>query len=164
MTLKYQYSEDSYTEWVDESISADTITAEIKSMCENGSYGDEGGWVNAGYHVYEDNNSTDEEEYTYIAYYPVPVWIVPNHDALIAAAGGNSECEHEWSSEGEGGCDENPGVFGIGGAAISIREHCVKCGLRRCSITGDTNPINAGNRDKVEYAAPDENFVPSDEA
>jgi hypothetical protein len=45
------------------------------------------------------------------------------------------ECDqatrHEWSSEGEGGCDENPGVWSLGGTTLTFAAHCTRCGLRR---------------------------------
>lgn len=39
----------------------------------------------------------------------------------------------------EGGLRENPGVWGIGGSAIALREHCAKCGLKRRRIIGDVD-------------------------
>lgn len=44
---------------------------------------------------------------------------------------------HKW--ERKGGCSENPGVWGIGGAAIAIVETCSRCGARREKIIGDVD-------------------------
>ncbi len=49
---------------------------------------------------------------------------------------------HSWYRQG--GCRENPGVWGIGGAAIQISETCRHCGLGRSKIVGDVN--ECGNR------------------
>jgi hypothetical protein len=48
------------------------------------------------------------------------------------------DCEdglrHSWTSEGEGGCDENPGVWSLGGTTYSFSEHCRYCGVRRLTL------------------------------
>ncbi len=49
---------------------------------------------------------------------------------------------HKWTRSG--GCRENPGVWGIGGAAISITEMCAHCGVERSKVVGDVN--KCGNR------------------
>jgi hypothetical protein len=50
--------------------------------------------------------------------------------------------QHSW--ERMGGCEENPGFGGIGGAAIQSVETCRRCGMTRSKIFGDVN--RAGNR------------------
>jgi hypothetical protein len=48
------------------------------------------------------------------------------------------DCEdglrHSWTSEGEGGCDSNPGVWSLGGTAYSFAVHCRYCGVRRLTL------------------------------
>lgn len=62
------------------------------------------------------------------------ITIEPDHAALIEEAGGDSECDHQWTSEGEGGCDSNPGVWSLGGTKYEYHAHCSLCGLRRVEI------------------------------
>ena len=84
----------------------------------------------------------------------VDVEIDADHGALIRVAGGDTECAHEWTSEGEGGCSENPGVWSTGGTSLVISEHCPSCGLRRTRhITGSQR--NPGEHDTVEYSLPE---------
>jgi len=86
--------------------------------------------------------------------------IEPNHEALIRQAAGDAEVcgyspdDHDWTSEGEGGCDENPGVWSVGGTAMRYQTHCRKCGLRRVEITTGTQ-YNLGEHDTVAYSMPD---------
>ena len=56
---------------------------------------------------------------------------------------------HRWEAHPSDGCRENPGVWGVGGAAIRIVEYCLHCGTKRESIVGDVNV--AGNRNGVAY-------------
>jgi hypothetical protein len=54
-----------------------------------------------------------------------------------------TDCKrHKWTRKG--GCKENPGVWGIGGAAISITETCERCNMVRDKVTGDVE--KNGNR------------------
>lgn len=45
---------------------------------------------------------------------------------------------HAWTAA-PGGCKENPGVWGIGGAAILFRHVCSRCGAERESVVGDVD-------------------------
>ena len=45
-----------------------------------------------------------------------------------------TQAEHAWSSEGEGGCRESPGVWSLGGTTISIRTDCRHCGVIRRDV------------------------------
>ena len=60
------------------------------------------------------------------------------------------DCDHEWTSEGEGGCDENPGVWSLGGTTIQTREHCEHCGVTRITISHGSQR-NPGESDTVRY-------------
>lgn len=52
--------------------------------------------------------------------------------AVMGSAGcGDDPDDHEWTSEGEGGCDENPGVWSTGGTGLVSRDRCARCGLQR---------------------------------
>ena len=57
---------------------------------------------------------------------------------------------HVWSSDGEGGCSENPGVWSLDGTTISITDHCEICGLRRKVIRYGSQR-NPGQCDIVDY-------------
>jgi len=106
----------------------------------------EGGAVVRVYYVLDDEDSEWPRD-------SVDVEIEPDHAALIRAVGGDTECEHEWSSEGEGGCSENPGVWSTGGTSLVISEHCESCGLRRTRhLPGSQR--NPGEHDTVEYSVP----------
>lgn len=67
------------------------------------------------------------------------VEIPPDHEELIRRADrdgvtgscGNDPDDHEWSTEGEGGSDHNPGVWSLGGTRMAYRHHCSQCGLVR---------------------------------
>lgn len=69
-----------------------------------------------------------------------------------------SESGHEWTSEFEGGCTENPGVWSTGGTRLSFSAHCRCCGMSRkqVSVGSQRNP---GEHDTTEYGAPDAEWV-----
>lgn len=80
--------------------------------------------------------------------------IPPDEDALMAEAGADPNCDHEWTSEGEGGCSENPGVWSLGGTAMAYAEHCKHCGLRKLThVCGSQR--NPGEHDTVVFVLPD---------
>lgn len=84
----------------------------------------------------------------------VAVEIEPDHDALMKAAGADTNCDHEWTSEGEGGCTENPGVWSVGGTAMEFHSHCRVCGLKRVEYNTGAQR-NPGEHDTVEYTQPE---------
>ena len=95
----------------------------------------------------------------------VSVEIEPDHERLVREAVrlagardrscGNDPDEHDWTSEGEGGCDENPGVWSTGGTSMLFVSHCRTCGLRRREKTCGSQR-NPGESDRVEYEMPEE--------
>jgi hypothetical protein len=85
----------------------------------------------------------------------IDVEIEPDHDALIRAAGGNPDCDHDWTSEGEGGLDENPGVWSMGGTTMTFASHCRHCGLHKVEVHRGSQR-NPGEHDTVTYTQPDE--------
>lgn len=91
---------------------------------EGGDWGPHGASVNAWWTL----SDADGDE---VETGSITVEIEPDHDALIHAAGGDVACEHDWTQEGEGGDDHNPGVFSVGPTRILTVSHCRHCGLRR---------------------------------
>lgn len=126
----------------------DSVPGEADRWCKDGEWGDDGAAVEVYWTMYADENHTNE-----VANGACVVTIDPNHDALIREAGGDPDCDHEWSSEGEGGCDENPGVWSTGGTSMTFQSHCTKCGLRRTEYTTGSQH-NPGEHDTVEYEQP----------
>lgn len=121
---------------------------EAEDWASDGEWGDEGAVVT----VYIELSDNDYENISCDD--SVEVEIEPNHDKLIRAAGGDTKCKHRWTSEGEGGCKENPGVWGGSGTSLAIYDHCARCGLRRHShLTGVQR--NPGEHDTVEYSVAD---------
>lgn len=127
---------------------AQTLTEE---WVRSGEYGDEGASVSAWF-ILEDEESVWQEE-------SITVEIEPNHSSLIRDVMGDEGCgnnpdDHDWTSEGEGGCTENPGVWSVGGTTLVFRSHCSTCGLQRreVSLGSQRNP---GDHDTVEYFAPE---------
>jgi len=88
----------------------------------------------------------------------IEIDIEPDHAALISETGAEDSCgndpdDHDWTSEGEGGCDSNPGVYSLGGTRMQFKTHCRRCGLRRIeTVTGAQH--NPEEHDTVEYLAP----------
>lgn len=85
---------------------------------------------------------------------------VVDHADAIREAMGDAGCglnpdDHDWTSEGDGGLRENPGVWSTGGTSIVVKSHCRKCGLRRTEKHCGSQR-NPGEGDSVEYDALDE--------
>lgn len=134
-------------------IEADTLEdareqadAETEAWIEDGEWGSDGASIGAWWTLSdEDGDEIDTGSVT--------VDIEPDHDALISAAGGDTDCDHDWSAEGEGGLSENPGVWSTGGTAMVFHAHCRSCGLHRKErSTGSQR--NPGEHDTVEYEQP----------
>jgi hypothetical protein len=79
--------------------------------------------------------------------------IEPDHDTLIRQAGGDPDCEHDWTAEGEGGCTENPGVWSHGGNRMTYATHCRLCGLRRV-VRDPGSQRNPDEHETVTYEQP----------
>jgi len=126
---------------------------ECDDWARGGDWGDAGACVVVRYTL-SDSDSDSEWEGR------VDVEIEPDHDALIRDVGGDTECEHEWTREGQGGCDENPGVWSLGGTAMKYSEHCAICGLRR-TITDPGEQRNPGECDTWEYSLPEASDEPA---
>lgn len=66
--------------------------------------------------------------------------------------------EHDWTSEFEGGCTENPGVWSTGGTSMLFVSHCRNCGMKRTGKTTGSQR-NPGECDTTEYSDPDPEWV-----
>lgn len=149
-----------WDECASEIIEADSMDDAIEQAQEwlrDGEWGDEGAAPSANVGELEaDGNVVDQER--------TSVDIEPDHAALIGRLvgpyDGDRICgfdpdDHDWTSEGEGGLDENPGVWGHGGTAISVAQHCRRCRLHRTTrYTGSQR--NPGEHDTVEYTLLDD--------
>ena len=143
----YEYREEGgHTETVD----ADDMDEAVEmaaELCRGGEWGDEGASVSVWVTEYDaTGEETDSRS--------LIVEIEPDHDAMIRRAGGDPDCDHDWTSEGEGGCDQNPGVWSTGGTSMSFASHCRTCGLHRTEYTCGSQR-NPGEHDTVEYIQPD---------
>jgi len=58
--------------------------------------------------------------------------------------------EHDWTSEGEGGLNDNPGVWSTGGTSMMFSTHCRHCGMRRTECTTGSQ-YDPGDCDTTEY-------------
>lgn len=124
---------------------------EAESWVREGNYGDEGASVRAWFALEDEDSEWPET--------PIEVEIDANHKTLIRAAMGNEGCgldpdDHDWTSEDEGGLDENPGVWSTGGTTMVFRAHCATCGLQRREVSTGSQR-NPGDHDTVEYFAPE---------
>lgn len=144
MSKTYTYYEPSgHTEILD----ADTMTAaieEAEDLCRSGEWGIHGASIDIT--VVEsdaDGVELDREDIT--------VEIEPDHDALIREVGGDIRCRHDWTTDGEDGCRENPGVWSTGGTGIVIHDHCRHCELRRVR-----QYAHRSDSPTVEYSLPDQ--------
>lgn len=91
--------------------------------------------------------------------------IEPDHSSLIRGAVGRygESCgddpdDHDWTSEGEGGCDSNPGVWSTGGTTFVFRSHCRCCGLTR-SVVDPGSQRNPGDGVTYRYEMADEDQI-----
>ena len=70
----------------------------------------------------------------------------------------SADGEHDWTSEFEGGCTENPGVWSLGGTTMSFSCHCRHCGMEKTEVNYGSQR-NPGQCDTVEYSEPDPEWV-----
>lgn len=128
----------------------DAGEAHARAEAPNGDYGqDEHGGARVRLTITVQSSTGAEQSRT------IEIDIEPDHDAAIKAAGGDPDCDHDWSGEGEGGCDQNPGVWSTGGTSFRTVSHCTGCGVRRIEhVTGSQS--NPGDVDTTTYEMPDE--------
>lgn len=145
---------------VTDEIEADSLDEACETACDmagDTEWGPDGAHVTATVSEYDsDGDEIDSRE--------ISVDIEPDHSALIRevmwdgyqlAGCGASPDDHDWTSEGEGGCDDNPGVWSLGGTTYVYASHCTRCGLQR-SETYYGSQRDPGQSDTVEYSAPSE--------
>lgn len=155
----YEYHEEGgHSEYLD-ATDMDEAVDMAEELARGGDWGIGGAsisvWVSE---TDEDGNEIDRRNLT--------VEIEPDHASLIRAACrdaysdkwehccGDDPEDHDWTSEGEGGLDENPGVWSTGGTSMSFASHCRKCGLHRNEYcTGSQR--NPGEHDTVVYEMPE---------
>jgi hypothetical protein len=124
--------------------------AALREWIEDGEWGDDGASV---WGAWELSREDDSGEKIVMETGAMTVDIEPDHERLMREAGAPDDCDHDWTSEGEGGCDENPGVWATGGTSMTFASHCRKCGLHRTEHhTGSQR--NPGEHDTVEYEMP----------
>jgi hypothetical protein len=122
--------------------------AEATELVRDGDWGDQGARVSVQLEQQRADGSVyDEHEFH--------VEIDPDHDLLIRAAGGNPDCDHHWTSEGEGGCDSNPGVWSCGGTTMKFASHCRHCGLHKVEVHHGSQR-NPDDHDTVTYTQPEQ--------
>lgn len=126
-----------------------------RDWVRDGDWGEDGASVDAWWALTDDDDNEVKSG-------SVTVEIEPDHESLVAAATrgdpdrscGDDPDDHDWTGEGEGGCRENPGVWSLGGTAMSLDRHCRTCGLRRHEHSCG-NQRNPGEHDTVSYEFPD---------
>ena len=121
---------------------------ETENWISDGDWGIDGASVDGWWTIKDEEGDTIASGY-------VTVEIEPDHEALMDAAGADPDCDHEWTSEGEGGCESNPGVWATGGTSMMFRSHCIHCGLIKIEHTTGWQR-NPGEHDTVEYRLPDQ--------
>lgn len=160
MTYTY-HEEGGHSEDLDAENMADAVKM-ARALCRGGDWGTDGASVD----VWITEEDEDGEE---IDRRGITVEIEPDHSYLIPQACGgkwdarkerscgNDPDDHDWTSDGEGGCTENPGVWSTGGTSMSFVSHCRACGLRRSEMTrgSQRNPGNPGDHDTTQYEMPE---------
>ena len=140
-------SDETVTLTADEQPDHDACDTACEAWASGGDWGDEGVEVEVWWELLDaDGNEVDEGITT--------VSIDPDHDALVKASGGDTTCDHDWTSEGEGGCRENPGVWSTGGTSMTFATHCRTCGLHRVERSTGCQK-NPGEHDTVHYTQPE---------
>lgn len=146
VVVKYVYWEEGGYEQELDADDMDEAIELAEDLCQDGDWGIEGASVRVTVTEYTDGEETDSETVT--------VDVEPDHDAMISRAGGDVDCDHDWTGEGEGGLDENPGVWSTGGTSMLFVRHCRECGLKRKEYHCGSQR-NPGERDRYEYEQPD---------
>jgi hypothetical protein len=135
-------------------ITADSID-EAKAQCEMlaKDWLQEGDWGTDGYRV-RGNWTLFDHEAEKIDSEDVDVDIEPDHETQIKKAVidldsicGTDPSDHYWTTDGEGGCEGNPGVLLHEGTLMSFNSHCRRCGLHRITRSN----YDHSDFDTVEY-------------
>ena len=96
----------------------------LRDWVAEGEYGIDGAMVDARWTLLDmDGNQIDDGSIT--------VEIEPDEDEICRRAGGDPSCEHDWDNSDEGGCDQNPGWWNVGGDRLVRSARCTRCSIRR---------------------------------
>lgn len=164
-TKTYSLEMNDGASWETQTFADEPTTEQCEEACQEwvkgGEWGDDGASISARWTLTDaDGDEIDSGSVT--------VEIEPDHSAQIRAAlgdkwhnatqhercCGDSPDDHDWTSEGEGGLDSNPGVWSTGGTSLSIADHCRTCGLHRSRhLTGSQR--NPGEHDTTRYEMPE---------
>lgn len=123
----------------------------VENWISDGEYGDDPCYVDTTIvEVDEDDIELDYPEYFEI------FW-----EGHITIPDCDHEDGHDWQEPYEvvGGCKENPGVYGIGGAQICSTSVCSRCGMYRVYTSASTPGNFPKEPEKYEYKDADERSV-----
>ena len=147
MTTYYLILDDQNGDTTVEAVDLDEAREQMEEWVQEGDYDERGARISG-------RIENKDEETVWSGSIDVP----PDHEYLIRMATqdydgeicGTDPEDHDWTSEGEGGCDENPGVWSTGGTSTAYRSHCRTCGLQRYeTLTG--SQYNPNESDTVQY-------------
>lgn len=127
----------------------------------NGDWGNDGLTVTGWYTVVDSAGDEVAEGRTVVE-------IEADRDAILAEAidggeiddyCGDSDDDHTWTATVavDGGCDQNPGVFAMGGTRMAFYRHCAVCWIKRREVHCGPQR-NPGEQNSVAYAMPDDFF------
>lgn len=145
-------------------ITADSVEnalSQIEGECQlwvgKGDWGPTGGSVRVSWVLYDEEGDEVDDGLCEVV-------IEPLHNVLInRACCGHEYCgddpdDHDWTSQGEGGCDQNPDVWSRGGTTIVVHAHCRRCGLMRREVRYGSQR-NPGQADEIEYVMADDETI-----
>jgi hypothetical protein len=82
---------------------------------------------------------------------PIEVQILPEEPRCL------EDEEHDWRPDPRHGCDQNPGVWNLGGTTIKTTRFCMHCGLKRDEVRHGPQR-NPGQSDSIEYSEIDGDY------
>lgn len=135
-----------------------------ESWMREGEWGDDGATLSARWSIVSLSDFDEDDDLSGDLYGEVEVDIEPDHSGKIREAVGDAEIcgdepdDHEWTSDGEGGVKENPGVWSTGGTSMTFDSHCRRCGLHRHEKTIGSQR-NPSDHDAVEYRMLDDDEI-----
>jgi len=135
-----------------------------ESWMKDGEWGDNGANVSVKWTIQSLSEIDADADLSGPLYDDVDVEIEPAHSSKIKEAVGSADIcgidpdDHTWTSGGEGGLKENPGVWSHGGTRMTFDSHCRKCGLHRHeTVIGSQR--NPDDHDTVEYQMLDDDII-----
>lgn len=134
------------------------IDGKAQEWVEGGEWGDEGASVRVSWRITSIDGKPAEQQGS------TAIEVAPDVETLIRkATRGHDTCGytddvHDWTSEGEGGCQANPGVWQIAGTKIQTSEHCRRCGLHKTEVSVGSEH-DPGEHDTVTYTMLDRDQI-----